>query len=194
MTAKLMEALQNGDKKDKLMVTVNLGTVSITVKGYNKEELQRLLEQGIDLADQNKERIKALAAGFPFAGSNNPSIDERQLRSPAGTTINSDISIPGIDKIVKVFEDGSIEFTANKIFELKAYEVIAIIMFALNKPLGPAEIASIITGAWKAVSNDSVSTYFSRELKAKVKKDSGKYTLNGAGKNWVEQELLQKCL
>lgn len=174
-----MQTTVEREKPSELTISVDLGFVSITVKGENKDELQRLLETGIELTRTNSDRLVELA--------NNSSLSN--FVAPRNITVQPS-HIPN----VQVFENGSIKFIAQKVFNLKAYEAVAIVMYALDKPLGPSELATIVTGAWKAVTKDSISVYFSRELKSKVTRNSdGKYLLNGAGKNWVEVELREKC-
>jgi hypothetical protein len=188
-----MQTTVEREKPSELTISVDLGFVSITVKGENKDELQRLLETGIELTRTNSDRLVELANNSSLSNFVAPrNITVQPSHIPKDDEISQGPN--GLKEVVQVFENGSIKFIAQKVFNLKAYEAVAIVMYALDKPLGPSELATIVTGAWKAVTKDSISVYFSRELKSKVTRNSdGKYLLNGAGKNWVEVELREKC-
>ena len=179
-------------KNKKVTIAMNIGAITITVSGNDKAELQELLEMGIELAKTNYERIKGFQTDIPdnaFKSQNNGQVTSLTKSAP-----QSGSPTTGVENIVQVFEDGSIKFSNKKIFDLGGSEVAAIVMYALNKPLGPTEIASILTGAWRTTTKDNIYVYFSRELKSRITKtNDGKYMLNGAGKNWVEEELIKKC-
>lgn len=99
---------------------------------------------------------------------------------------NNERSVPGVIEI----QEGIVKFISKKSLDAKAADAIAIVMYALNRPLKPIEIEAQLAAGWHKVSNVRIYLTSKDRLKPKVVKKKEGYVLTGAAESWIINEVI----
>jgi hypothetical protein len=119
--------------------------------------------------------------------------------SPGGQGALADQSpstfIPG-DELAGILEtspEGKLHFTI-QFDKISAKEAIGLILYGSNPtPLEDAKLIELLSTSWKAVKDNVVRARVSELRKeGKLIADQGRYSLSGAGIQWITQEVLSK--
>jgi len=103
--------------------------------------------------------------------------------------------IPGeeLAGILETTPEGKLHFTI-PFHRISAKEAIGLILYSSNPtPLEDAKLIELLGTSWKAVKNNVVRARVSELRKGgKLIAEQGRYTLSGAGLQWISQEVLPK--
>jgi len=128
---------------------------------------------------------------------------EELMRSPSpvvgSTQVSSDQSIqafaPGeeLAGILEVTPEGKLHFTI-PFDRISAKEAIGLILYGSNPaPIEDAKLIELLSASWKAVKDNVVRARVSELRKeGKLIAEQGRYSLSGAGIQWITQEVLPK--
>jgi hypothetical protein len=77
---------------------------------------------------------------------------------------------------------------------LKAKEALALILYAAKPtPVECDELSHLLSSSWKTMKPEAVRARASElRREGRLIAESGKYSLSGAGNQWVEDEILRK--
>jgi hypothetical protein len=77
---------------------------------------------------------------------------------------------------------------------LKAKEALALILYAVKPtPVECDELSHLLSSSWKTMKPEAVRARASElRREGRLIAESGKYSLSGAGNQWVEDEILRK--
>jgi hypothetical protein len=114
--------------------------------------------------------------------------------SPLGVETSMDV-VPG-EELVGILEktpDGKLHFTI-PFDRISAKEAIGLILYSANpSALEDASLIEFLGSSWKAVKDNVVRARVSELRKeGKLITEQGRYTLSGAGLQWISQEILPK--
>jgi len=106
-----------------------------------------------------------------------------------------DSLMPG-EELIGILEkspDGKLHFTI-PFDRISAKEAIGLILYSANPaPLEDASLLDLLGTSWKATKDNVVRARVSELRKeGKLIAEQGKYTLSGAGLQWIGQEVLPK--
>lgn len=103
--------------------------------------------------------------------------------------------VPGeeLAGILETTPDGKLHYTI-PFDRISAKEAIGIILYSANpSPLEDAKVIELLATSWKAVKDNVVRARVSELRKeGKLIAEQGRYSLSGAGLQWIKQELLPK--
>jgi hypothetical protein len=119
-----------------------------------------------------------------------------QAPSPQATGDQSlEALVPGeeLAGILETTPDGKLHFTI-PFDRISAKEAIGLILYSSNpNPLEDAKLIEYLGMSWKAVKNNVVRARVSELRKeGKLIAEQGRYSLSGAGLQWITQEVLPK--
>jgi hypothetical protein len=103
------------------------------------------------------------------------------------------LSIPNLQGIIEYTPEGKPRLTV-PVDMLKAKEALALILYA-NKstPIECDELSHLLSSSWKTMKPEAVRARASElRREGRLIAESGKYSLSGAGNQWVEEEILKK--
>ncbi len=117
------------------------------------------------------------------------------MQSTSQSVENSMDLVPG-EELVGILErtpEGKLHFTI-PFDRISAKEAIGLILYSANPaPLEDANLIELLGTSWKAVKDNVVRARVSELRKeGKLITEQGRYTLSGAGLQWVSQEVLSK--
>jgi len=103
--------------------------------------------------------------------------------------------IPGeeLNGILETSADGKLHFTI-PFDRISAKEAIGLILYSCNpSPLEDAKLIELLGTSWKAVKDNVIRARVSELRKeGKLIAEQGRYSLSGAGLQWIGQEVLPK--
>lgn len=103
--------------------------------------------------------------------------------------------IPGeeLTGILETTPEGKLHFTI-QFDRISAREAIGLILYSSNPvPLEDAKLIELLGTSWKAVKDNVVRARVSELRKeGKLIAEQGRYSLSGAGMQWISQEVLPK--
>jgi len=104
-------------------------------------------------------------------------------------------SKPEVAGIIEYESDGTPHITVPT-HKLTGTKVIGLILYAKSpNPVSMSELTSLVANNWRSVAMSTISGYLAM-MRAFVIKEGSKgsysYRLSGAGKNWVENEVLPR--
>ena len=103
--------------------------------------------------------------------------------------------VPGeeLAGILETTPDGKLHFTI-PFDRISAKEAIGLILYSVNPtPMEDAKLIELLGTSWKAVKDNVVSARVSELRKeGKLIAEQGRYSLSGAGLQWIGQEVLPK--
>lgn len=154
-------------------VALSYGFGEVSVEGENTKEV-------IDSIDQLKTIGRKAAKRLSGAPPNNISIVEK-----------------GLSGVIAVHGRGRVELKIPETSKLSGREVLALLLFALDKPSSPSDLSAKLSNTWKRVSPKRISSYLTATgntptIRAYVVKDGHGYKLNAAGRGWVKKEILPR--
>ena len=128
--------------------------------------------------------------------------EELMQSQPAGslgtqTTVDQpgQTFIPGdeLNGILETTPDGKLHFTI-PFDKISAKEAIGLILYGSNpSPIEDAKLIELLQSSWKAVKDNVVRARVSELRKeGKLIAEQGRYSLSGAGVQWISQEVLPK--
>jgi len=114
---------------------------------------------------------------------------------PAAGEKTPESVVPGeeLAGILETTPDGKLHYTI-PFDRISAKEAIGIILYSANpSPLEDAKVIELLATSWKAVKDNVVRARVSELRKeGKLIAEQGRYSLSGAGLQWIKQELLPK--
>jgi len=95
--------------------------------------------------------------------------------------------------ILETTADGKLHFTI-PFDRISAKEAIGLILYSSNPvPVEDAKLIELLGTGWKAVKDNVVRARVSEMRKeGKLRAEQGRYSLSGAGLQWITQEILPK--
>ena len=95
--------------------------------------------------------------------------------------------------ILETTPEGKLHFTI-PFDKISAKEAIGLILYGSNPaPVEDAKLIELLGTSWKAVKDNVVRARVSELRKeGKLIAEQGRYTLSGAGTQWIDQEVLPK--
>jgi hypothetical protein len=120
------------------------------------------------------------------------------VASPSSTPI-AELPMEGLvpseelSGILETTQDGKLHFTI-PFDRISAKEAIGLILYSFNPaPLEDAKLIELLGTSWKAVKDNVVRARVSELRKeGKLIAEQGRYSLSGAGLQWISQEVLPK--
>ncbi|WP_455278342.1 hypothetical protein [[Eubacterium] cellulosolvens] len=102
-------------------------------------------------------------------------------------------SIPSLQGIIEYTPEGKPRLTV-PVDMLKAKEALALILYAAKPtPVECDELSHLLSSSWKTMKPEAVRARASElRREGRLIAESGKYSLSGAGNQWVEEEILKK--
>lgn len=128
---------------------------------------------------------------------------EELMQSPASMVVSqvgggdqtSQNYVPGeeLTGILETTPDGKLHFTI-PFDRISAKEAIGLILYGSNPtPIEDARLIELLGSSWKAVKDNVVRARISELRKeGKLIAEAGRYSLSGAGIQWISQEVLHK--
>ncbi len=118
---------------------------------------------------------------------------------PVSTQVLGDQSLEGfvpseeLAGILETTPDGKLHFTI-PFDRISAKEAIGLILYSANpSPIEDAKLIELLGTSWKAVKDNVVRARVSELRKeGKLIAEQGRYSLSGAGMQWIGQEVLTK--
>jgi len=136
-----------------------------------------------------KEYFEKLLESLPRTGLDQKSA--QKTLSEFGET-NTTIT-PSLEGIVELTAEGKPRLTI-PVDSLKAKEALALILYAA-KPAAIEcdELSNILSSSWKTMKPEAVRARASElRREGRLVAEDGKYSLSGAGLQWVENEILRR--
>jgi len=103
--------------------------------------------------------------------------------------------VPGeeLSGILETTPDGKLHFTI-PFDRISAKEAIGLILYGSNPaPIEDARLIELLSASWKAIKDNVVRARISELRKeGKLIAEAGRYSLSGAGIQWISQEVLPK--
>jgi hypothetical protein len=95
--------------------------------------------------------------------------------------------------ILETTPDGKLHFTI-PFDRISAKEAIGLILYSANpSPLEDAKVIELLATSWRAIKDNVVRARVSELRKeGKLIAEQGRYSLSGAGLQWIKQDLLPK--
>jgi hypothetical protein len=136
--------------------------------------------------DYVSERFEKLLENFPQTG-------EVRMAGPHVPSGSENMKSDLLRGIVEFSEDGKPRLTV-PVDSLKAKEALALILYA-TRPVAVecVELSDLLSSSWKTMKPEAVRARAS-ELRREglLVADDGRYTLSGAGVQWVESQVLPR--
>jgi hypothetical protein len=118
---------------------------------------------------------------------------------PVSSSIGGDQSLEGfipseeLAGILETTPEGKLHFTI-PFDRISAKEAIGLILYSSNPaPVEDAKLIELLGTSWKAVKDNVVRARVSELRKeGKLIAEQGRYSLSGAGLQWISQEILPK--
>jgi hypothetical protein len=165
----------------KFRLTVKTSFGEMSVEGDSPTDLRNmLLEIGI-----SEESINNILA-----------IMKQKLQTPEQPiSISIAPSKPELAGVIEYGSDGAPHITVPT-HDLTGTKVIGLILYARSpNPVSLSELTELVANNWRSVAMSTISGYLAA-MKAFVIKEGSRgsysYKLSGAGKNWIENEVLPK--
>ncbi len=117
------------------------------------------------------------------------------MSQQAGGDQSFESVVPGqeLAGILETTPEGKLQFTI-PFDRISAKEAIGIILYSSNPaPMEDAKLIELLGTSWKAVKDNVVRARVSELRKeGKIIAEQGRYSLSGAGLQWITQEVLAK--
>jgi len=117
------------------------------------------------------------------------------LSQQSGATESVDSIVPGeeLAGILETTPDGKLHFTV-PFDRISAKEAIGLILYGSNpSPVEDAKLIELLGTSWKSVKDNVVRARVSELRKeGKLIAEQGRYSLSGAGMQWIKQDVLPK--
>lgn len=117
------------------------------------------------------------------------------VSQPLGADQSSEYVVPGEELmgILETTPDGKLHFTI-PFDRISAKEAIGIILYSANPTsIEDAKLIELLGISWKAVKDNVIRARVSELRKeGKLIAEQGRYSLSGAGVQWISQEVLAK--
>jgi hypothetical protein len=109
-----------------------------------------------------------------------------QFQQPKTTT-------PNLQGVIEYTPEGKPRLTV-PVDMLKAKEALALILYAAKPaPIECDELSHLLSSSWKTMKPEAVRARASElRREGRLIAESGKYSLSGAGNQWVEEDILRK--
>lgn len=178
--------------KGEATISFNVGYFSVVVKGTNDEELlTNLLKTSLSAIEKNREKVNSLLQVIPSSGLPlQTRTSDKEMIGNSGSGANIDLK-PALEGKIEIIDD-YVKLVSPRSFDISNKEAVGVVMYALNRPLKPKEISSILIKGWKKVANVRDALAKPDQLKKYVAKVKDGYILTGEGRRWTEQEVLSK--
>ncbi len=117
------------------------------------------------------------------------------MSHPAGGDQSLESVVPGeeLAGVLETTPEGKLQFTI-PFDRISAKEAIGLILYSSNPaPMEDAKLIELLGTSWKAVKDNVVRARVSELRKeGKLIAEQGRYSLSGAGLQWITQEVLAK--
>jgi len=116
------------------------------------------------------------------------------ISQQGGSEQSVDSVVPGeeLAGILETTPEGKLHFTI-QFDRISAKEAIGLILYSNPSPLEDAKLIELLGTSWKAVKDNVVRARVSELRKeGKLIAEQGRYSLSGAGMQWISQEVLPK--
>ncbi|MGD0176558.1 MAG: hypothetical protein ABSC50_07015 [Candidatus Bathyarchaeia archaeon] len=117
------------------------------------------------------------------------------LSQQSGAAESVDSIVPGeeLAGILETTPDGKLHFTV-PFDRISAKEAIGLILYGSNpSPVEDAKLMELLGTSWKSVKDNVVRARVSELRKeGKLIAEQGRYSLSGAGMQWIRQDVLPK--
>jgi hypothetical protein len=165
----------------KLRLTIKTGFGEINVEGDSVADLRNTL-LSVGVSNENVDNI--LQIMIQRLGTPVPPIP-----------VSVAPSKPEVTGIIEYTSDGAPHITVPA-GELTGTRIIGLILYAKSpNPVSMSELTDLVANNWRSVEMSTISGYLAN-MRAFVIKEGSRgsysYKLSGAGRNWVENELLPK--
>jgi hypothetical protein len=136
-------------------------------------------------ADYVRAKFEELMRVQPSMGSSQP--------APLDQSFESFVPGEELTGILETSADGKLHFTI-PFDKISAKEAIGLILYSCNPtPLEDAKLIELLGTSWKAVKDNVIRARVSELRKeGKLIAEQGRYSLSGAGMQWITQEVLPK--
>ena len=166
----------------KIRMTINTSFGNVNIEGETFDDIKKILSS-LGLSENE---IKNVLQSVESQLKKPSEIPSAPTPAPAR---------PELEGVVEYASDGSPNITVPP-EKLTAREVIGILLYAKEPALTTMkEIGDLVARNWKSVSIQYVSANLSQMrglIIREGKRGSYSYRLSGAGKSWIESELLPK--
>ena len=135
-----------------------------------------------------KETFEKLLEEIPTAPIQQKPIQDTQLTQFQQTT-----TTPTLQGVIEYTPEGKPRLTV-PVDMLKAKEALALILYAAKPtPIECDELSHLLSSSWKTMKPEAVRARASElRREGRLIAESGKYSLSGAGNQWVEDDILRK--
>lgn len=122
-----------------------------------------------------------------------PSMQTSTIQAAGDQSLESIVPGEELVGILETTPDGKLHFTI-PFDRISAKEAIGLILYSANpSPLEDAKLIEWLGTSWKAVKDNVVRARVSELRKeGKLIAEQGRYSLSGAGLQWIKQDLLPK--
>ena len=156
-----------------LRFRIKRGDYEVELEGeyqYVKETFEKLLEEIPTTPIQQK-----------------PTLDTQLTQFQQPTTTST------LQGVIEYTPEGKPRLTV-PVDMLKAKEALALILYAAKPtPIECDELSHLLSSSWKTMKPEAVRARASElRREGRLIAESGKYSLSGAGNQWVEEDILRK--
>ena len=121
------------------------------------------------------------------------SIQQKPTQDPQLTQFQQPTTTPTLQGVIEYTPEGKPRLTV-PVDMLKAKEALALILYAAKPtPIECDELSHLLSSSWKTMKPEAVRARASElRREGRLIAESGKYSLSGAGNQWVEEDILRK--
>jgi hypothetical protein len=122
-----------------------------------------------------------------------PSMQTAQVPTGSEQSLEGFIPSEDLTGILETTPEGKLHFTI-PFDRISAKEAIGLILYSSNRtPIEDAKLIELLATSWKAVKDNVVRARVSELRKeGKLIAEQGRYSLSGAGLQWISTEVLPK--
>jgi hypothetical protein len=122
-----------------------------------------------------------------------PAIQTSALQPPGDQSMEAVVPGEELAGILETTPEGKLHFTI-PFDRISAREAIGLLLYSTNpSPLEDAKLIEWLGTSWKAVKDNVVRARVSELRKeGKLIAEQGRYSLSGAGLQWIQQDILPK--
>lgn len=120
-------------------------------------------------------------------------IQQTTTQDPQLTQFQQTTPPPRLQGKIEYNQEGKPRLTV-PVDMLKAKEALALILYAVKPtPIECDELSHLLSASWKTMKPEAVRARASElRREGRLIAESGKYSLSGAGNQWVEDEIIRK--
>ena len=120
-------------------------------------------------------------------------IQQKLAQDTQLTQFQQPTTTPTLQGVIEYTPEGKPRLTV-PVDMLKAKEALALILYAAKPtPIECDELSHLLSSSWKTMKPEAVRARASElRREGRLIAESGKYSLSGAGNQWVEEDILRK--